>query len=219
MRCSAVIFDLDGTLVESLPGIASALNGGLEELGYATYSEAEVRRFIGDGAWMLCRRALPEQSELAVDALCDTFGKHYAGAWKTGTNLFDGIKEMLDAFTVAGVKMSVLSNKPHAFTKEIVAGLFPEYDFAVVLGQREGVVKKPDPAGTHECLERLGCSAQETYFIGDSTVDVETSHAAGTQSVAVPWGYHDETMLRGANPDHWCETVESLKEFIINNAN
>ena len=195
-----LIFDLDGTLVDSLQGIAASLNRALATLGLPSHPVAKVRGFVGDGARVLCQRALGGTgTDAAVDALEAAFKADYAGSWRDGTVVFDGIPELLQRLAAAGHSLTVLSNKPHPFTVEIVAALFPGVPFAAVLGQRPEVARKPDPAGALEIAARLGLPPAACTVVGDSTMDLETGRRAGMRTVAVTWGYHDTDALAGAD--------------------
>jgi phosphoglycolate phosphatase len=203
----AAIFDLDGTLVESLPGIAAGLNRALAAHGHPIHPEETVRAFIGDGAWMLARRAIPDAPDPEVDRVEAAFKQEYANTWQDGTFLFDGILPLLDHLVTTGIPLAVLSNKPHDFTVGIVRHLFPAGSFRAVLGQRHDTPKKPDPAGPLAIAAQLAVPPATIAVIGDSTVDFETAVHAGMQPVLVDWGYHtrDALLATGApvlsNPD------------------
>lgn len=206
------IFDLDGTLVESLPGIAASLNRALASHGFATYGDADVRRFIGDGVEMLIRRALPQAETLQYSQVLDSFRKDYAETWQHGTEPYEGIRALLESLQQKGVKLAVLSNKPHAFTERIVATLFPQ-QFDVVLGQRAGIPHKPDPAGLWEILRHPLWHESPSCLIGDSVMDVQTAQAAGIDSIAVSWGYHDRSILEATQPTWLVDGVAELAQL------
>lgn len=192
----AAIFDLDGTLVDSLPGIAEALNRALESHDQSGHSEAAVRGFIGDGTWVLARRALPATApDPLIAAVEAAFITHYARSWRDGTTAYAGIGEVLGALKSRGLPLAVFSNKPHGFTKEIVAHLFPAGSFQAVLGHRDGAPRKPDPAGALELAARFAHPPERIAFIGDSTIDYDTAHNAGMSPVLVDWGYHSRAAL------------------------
>jgi len=194
-----LIFDLDGTLVDSLPGIAASLNRALAKLDRSPHSVAKVRSFVGDGSRVLCQRALGGTgSEEEVDALESAFKADYAITWKEGTTVFPGILELLRDLATAGHFLAVLSNKPHPFTEKIVALLFPDVPFARVLGQHPGLPCKPDPAGALEIATASGLPAEAFTVIGDSTMDLETARRANMRSIGVTWGYQDAQVLKGA---------------------
>ncbi len=209
----ALIFDLDGTLVESLPGIAASLNRALSLHGLPQHGHAAVRRFIGDGAKMLVTRALaPGEAALHLDSVLKSFGEDYAISWQDGTVPYEGIPEMLAELKSRGIPLAVLSNKPHPFTVEIVGRLFPKNTFAAILGNREGMPHKPDPTGALELAETLATLPENCLLIGDSTMDLDTAKNAGMESIAVTWGYHDRERL--AHADQIAESVEELASFL-----
>ena len=185
----AFIFDLDGTLVDSLPGIALALNRSLTEAGLANYTENEVCGFIGDGMAALVERALGEQNGAHREAVMAGFQKHYQQAWKEGTTPYPGMMDLLGKLHSEGLPLAVLSNKPHAFTVEIVEALFPPRLFAPVQGHREGFSKKPDPTTALKIVNDWGLEPQEVAYVGDSTVDLATAEAAGLVPLIFSWGY------------------------------
>ena len=191
----AFIFDLDGTLVESLPGIATALNRALTAQGLPTHEETAVRHFIVNGSWMLCRRAAPDQDDTSIDAIETRFFQEYATAWREGTHPFPGIVPLLETLTAHGIPLAVFSNKPHPFTIDIVAALFPHIPFTTVLGHQPDAPRKPDPAGALEIAAALQLPPADILFVGDSTVDFETAVNAGMPPLLVDWGYHDHAAL------------------------
>jgi len=208
-----LIFDLDGTLVDSLPGIAASLNRALASLDHSPHSVAKVRSFVGDGSRVLCQRALGGVgSESEVGALEAAFKADYAATWKEGTTVFPGVSELLRDLAAAGHFLAVLSNKSHPFTTEIVALLFPEIPFARVLGQHPGLACKPDPAGALEIAAASGLPAEAFTVIGDSTMDLETARRANMRSIAVTWGYQDVHVLTGA--DGIASDVPELAGFL-----
>jgi len=195
-----LIFDLDGTLVDSLPGIAASLNRALAKLDRSPHPVAKVRSFVGDGSRVLCQRALGGVgSEAEIDALESAFKADYAQTWREGTTVFPGVSELLRDLAAAGHFLAVLSNKPHPFTEEIVTLLFQGVPFARVLGQHPGLPCKPDPAGALEIVAASGLPAEAFTIIGDSTMDLETARRANMRSIAVTWGYQDAQVLTGAN--------------------
>lgn len=192
----ALVFDLDGTLVDSLPGIAAALNDALREHDLPRHPEAKIRGFVGSGAFLLCRRAIPKEAtdDLARDVL-RSFKQHYARCWPEGSAIYPGIDAMLRRLHSIGARMAVLSNKPDGFTREMVDRLFPDRLFDLVRGQRDGSPRKPDPAAVAPVLEAWSIPAGRLRFIGDSAVDRETADAAGIPFLGVAWGYQPAEVL------------------------
>ena len=207
---NALIFDLDGTLVESLPGIAASLNRTLTLHGLPGHNDAAVRGFIGDGVRKLVERALTGVSRLdLVESVLSGFAADYAISWRDGTTVYPGFFELLADLRAQNVPLAVLSNKPHPFTVDIVKELFPDNTFGAVLGSREDLPHKPDPSGALEIAASLGVAPENCILIGDSTMDLETAKNAGMASVAVTWGYHDRERLAGAD-----RIVASVSELV-----
>ncbi|HEY1122971.1 MAG TPA: HAD family hydrolase [Haloferula sp.] len=206
-----LIFDLDGTLIDSLPGIAASLNRALERCGLSSHAHEDVRRFIGNGSYELARKAMPEGS-LADDILAveSAFKDDYALTWQEGTVPYDGIHECLDTLATAGFKLAILSNKPHPFTVEIVQRVFPHVVFDCVFGQRPETPRKPDPEAALQIARHWGLPPELCRFIGDSTVDLETARGAGMPAVMVGWGYHDASALLAAGAKSVVEKVMDL---------
>ena len=191
-----LIFDLDGTLVNSLPGIVGSLNRALLAHGLPTHSHAAIRSFVGDGLRMLAQRAAPAETEPAlIDSLVQQFKNDYALTWAEGTLAYPGIHNLLDELQKTGYPLAVLSNKTHQFTEVMVRKMFPRIHFAKVLGQQEGIPHKPHPAGAFQIALTLGASVRNCVMIGDSTIDLETADNAEMQAIAVAWGYHDRKRL------------------------
>lgn len=210
-----LIFDLDGTLVDSLPGIAASLNHALETCGFPGHPLEAVRRFIGNGSWVLAKRALPEGSaDEVIGGVEQVFKAHYDGHWAEGTVVYEGVTELLADLKWKGHGLAVLSNKPHAFTTVIVERLFPGVVFNTVFGQRSGIPHKPDPAGLHEIVKAFGLPAGDCLLVGDSTIDLETARRGGIRSVAVTWGYHDRDVLEAAGPDFLADDPAALAGVI-----
>lgn len=202
-----LIFDLDGTLVDSLPGIGTSLNRVLAARGLPTHPLDAVRRFIGNGLHTLITRAAPADTEAGqIDLLASAFKADYAPTWTTGTLVYDGIHELLATLVARGHPLAVLSNKPHPLTLAVMAEMFAAIPFVEVLGQRPGVAHKPDPTGLLEITSAFGVPPQDCWMIGDSVMDVATGHNAGVRSLAVTWGYHDRAALATARPERMVDS-------------
>lgn len=204
-----VIFDLDGTLADSLKDIAAALNHVLGELVLPRFSDAEVERMVGDGARMLIRRALGPRVELEERVLA-AFQARYLEALSVHTRAYDGVDALLDALEARGVPTGVLSNKPHAATVELVRALFPRHPFTRVLGTREERLKKPDPSGALEIAAAMALAPAEILFVGDTPVDVETARRAGMISVGALWGMRTREELEAADVRHLIAAPDQL---------
>ena len=193
-----VIFDLDGTLVDSIPGIAAALNEALTRHGFETHSEQTVSTFVGDGIRTTCQRAVPEgTADEIIDRLAQAHGELYGQLWRAHTEPFEGITELLDELLGAGIAIGVCSNKSDQFTGEMVSALFPQIPSPLIVGHRAGTALKPDPASALAVARAMDLPAADIAFVGDSTVDFETASNAGMAPILVAWGYHDEAALAG----------------------
>ena len=211
MTTRGLIFDLDGTLVDSLPGIANSLNRALESMRLPQHSRQAVRGFIGDGARVLISRAAPhEADEGLLGQIEQAFKADYDRTWPTGSAVYPGVAGLLEELQRRGIPLAVLSNKTHAFTTAMVGALFPNISFAAVLGQRPGIPHKPDPAGAFEIAAMLGVPPPACMIIGDSTMVLETARNSGMRAVAVTWGYHDRHALLATAPDAVIEAPETL---------
>ena len=194
----AVIFDLDGTLLDTLEDIANAMNCVLESTGFPTHTFDSYRYFVGDGVKNLVSRTLPadKRNTENISNCLEEFRKTYSLNWNVKTKPYEGIPEMLDILTERDIKMSVLSNKPHDFTKLCVTKLLPKWKFHKVLGQRDSVPPKPDPAGAIEISEYLMIPPSEFLYIGDTAIDLKTAIAAGMFPVGVLWGFRPMEELK-----------------------
>ena len=203
----AAIFDLDGTLVDSLEDIASALDLALDDHGYERPTRALVRTWIGGGARALIAQAVPES---VVDEVYARFRVHYAETPILHTQLYAGIAGVLDRFDAAGVKLAVCSNKPDALTKRICQVLLTRWPFGAFVGQRPHVPLKPSPESALEVAHMIGVAPQDCAFIGDSAIDILTAQAAKMTAVGVSWGFRPRTELAAANAAHIADAPADL---------
>jgi len=198
MQFQAVCFDLDGTLLDSLADLANCTNKILVKRGFPKHPMDAFRFFLGDGAKMLMSRALPEEArdESLIEECRQDFEATYHDCWNNQTLPYEDIPELLDALTIRQQKLTVLSNKPHEFTLLAVKHFLPNWIFELVLGQREGVPRKPDPAGMLYICEQLKIPAEKFLYLGDTAIDMKTATSAGCFPVGVLWGFRSEAELR-----------------------
>jgi len=193
----AVIFDLDGTLLNTLNDIANAMNQVLVSRGFPLHPIDMYQYFIGNGLQKLIERALPKQvsSPDTVAACLEAFRIAYSKNWQATTRPYPGVPELLTRLTQQGIRMAILSNKAHAFTTQMVASLLAQWKFRPVFGARDQFPKKPDPTVVRHILKELHLSGSECILVGDSGVDMQTAAAAGLFSVGATWGFRSEAEL------------------------
>ncbi|MDD2401985.1 MAG: HAD family hydrolase [Clostridia bacterium] len=203
MEYKAVVFDLDGTLLDSIEDLANSTNLALEKYGFPSQDVEKYKYFVGDGMYNLVVRAMLQKKankKLIKECLAcviEEYGKH----WADNTKPYQGIPELLIALKEKDLKLAVLSNKPDEFTKIIINKFFPSY-FELVFGEREskGIPKKPDPQGAIEIAQTLKVSPQDCLYLGDTSTDMKTAVSAGMYPVGVLWGFREaeEILTNGA---------------------
>lgn len=203
MKFKGVIFDLDGTLVNSLEDIADAMNSVLQDLNYATHSYEAYQYFIGSGLRNLVSKALPAayNNENHIDSCYQLMIEKYGNNCTLKTKAYDGIFELLDLLILQNIKLSVFSNKSDELTKKVVADLFPNY-FNPVVGLSVEVLKKPNPSEAISISDKLGLKTEEIIFVGDSGIDMQTAVNANMLAVGVSWGYRPEEELLAEGAKH-----------------
>ena len=196
----AVLFDLDGTLLDSLKDLADSMNAVLRKRGLPAHPEDAYRAFVGEGMERLVQRALPEggRSGSLLEECVGEMREEYARRWDRTTRPYPGIPDLLDALVARSLPIAVLSNKPHEFTRACVARLLPRWSFCAVLGAGEEVPPKPAPAGAVAIAARLGVPREAVLFLGDGPTDVLAAIAAGMIPVGALWGFRSEAELRAA---------------------
>ena len=213
------IFDLDGTLTDTLESLTYSVNATLTELGLRKITMDQCRQFVGNGAKVLIEKALAASGdeELALlDRGLEVYKRIFGENCTYHVVPYDGIPELLETLREQGIKTAVLSNKPHNQTVDVVADIFGKEKFACIAGQREGISRKPDPAGVYEILESLGVKKEECLYIGDSEVDVETARRAGVTGVGVTWGFRSRDVLEKAGAVHIIDTPQELMKIMKN---
>ena len=198
----AVLFDLDGTLADSLADLANATNWALTQLGCPAHPLASYRCFVGDGARELCARALPADQLNLLDQTLRLMRQHYDAHCFDKTRLYDGILELVAALTLRSHQQAVLSNKPDDFTRRVIAHYFKPSPFAVVRGQLPNVPLKPDPTAALQIAQELGVPPVEWLYLGDTNTDMRTARAAGMHAIGVLWGFRDRTELVESGAEH-----------------
>jgi phosphoglycolate phosphatase len=198
MEYKAVLFDLDGTLIDTVDDIGDAANRVLSNRNFPTHSISAYRLFIGEGVRMLFTHALPEESrnQDLITACLEEFIEDYRCNYNVKTKLYDGVPELLDILKLRGLKLAILSNKPDPITKDCVAFFLSEWNFDVVLGQHDSIPRKPDPQGALEVAQRLAIPPSNFIYLGDTAIDMKTAVSAGMFPVGVLWGFRSLEELK-----------------------
>lgn len=197
-----VIFDLDGTLINSIGDLCVSVNQALEKCGFATHPEDAYRFMVGDGVMKLFERALPEEARTEENILRirDLFIPFYEVHNADRSHPYEGIPELLDELQRRGVKMAVASNKYHSATLKLISHFFPNIHFELVLGNREGVPRKPNPQIVTEILEYTAVGKNDVLYVGDTNVDMQTAKSAEVDCLGVSWGFRPKVELAAHNP-------------------
>ena len=210
-----VIFDLDGTLLDTLSDLAISANDALVQCGFPVHPTEDYKQFIGDGTAVFMERILPknQKNEQTIAHVMELFLSNYYERMVVFTKPFDGIPELLKALLSKGLKIAVASNKPQQATEKLIGQLFPDISFAVVLGQREGIPPKPNPAIVHEILKITGHTPAEAIYVGDSGVDMLTASNSGVHSIGVTWGYRSREELESTGATYIAGSAEEILEL------
>ncbi|HOX33965.1 MAG TPA: HAD family hydrolase [Spirochaetales bacterium] len=212
----AAIFDLDGTLADTIGDISAAVNRSLARRGFPVHGAGDYKLMVGNGFRNLVTKALPpsERSEARIEELRAESAADYEAHCFDLTRPYPGVRELLAALAGEGLPMAVLSNKIQALTAKVVAGLFPEIPFVLVRGEGPGFPRKPDPAAALDAARLLGVPPAEVAYLGDSDVDMRTAAAAGMLALGAAWGFRGEAELRAAGADAvLAEPGEMLRYF------
>lgn len=219
MANNLVVFDLDGTLADTMDDLHTAISGMLTRLGYKRRTKQELLGFINNGAREFVRRSLPkdvQESELIIDTAVSVYDEEYEKCFADKTHLYDGIYESLAQLKEeTNCKFAVLSNKQDRFVKHIIAKLFPEKFFAIVQGQTAGVPTKPDPTSLLSICHLLRTKPENCTLVGDSDVDIKTAKNAEVKGIGVSWGYRDPSVLKAAGASVIAESPEQLYDYLL----
>lgn len=210
---SLIIFDLDGTLLNTIDDLGNATNYALEQCGFATHALSAYPLFVGNGVAKLIYRALPpdHRDEAMVKKVHGIFTQYYDAHCTDGTRPYAGIPELLEQLNAAGIKMAVASNKYQSAAERVVRHYFPDTPFVAIEGNREGVPTKPDPSIVFNILAACPTPKNEVLYIGDSGVDMETARRACVTSVGVTWGFRTAKELR----EHYADYIVDRPEEIL----
>ena len=214
----AVIFDLDGTLLNTLGDLRAATNHALEVRGLPPHSMEEIRQFIGNGIRLLICRAMPEGTpEAEIDAALDDFKAYYAAHIHDRTVPYDGISQLLTALRKRGIKVAVLSNKIDSASQQLIEYFFPGKT-DVVFGEHVGVPRKPDPTSCRMVMQQLGVQPEQVLYVGDSGTDMQTAKTAGLYAVGVTWGFRSKEVLLEYGADVLVHRPEQILQILDSDA-
>ena len=214
----AVIFDLDGTLLNTLGDLRAATNHALEVRGLPPHSMEEIRQFIGNGIRLLICRAMPEGTpEAEIDAALDDFKAYYAAHIHDRTVPYDGIPQLLTALRKRGIKVAVLSNKIDSASQQLIEYFCPGKT-DVVFGEHVGVPRKPDPTSCRMVMQQLGVQPEQVLYVGDSGTDMQTAKNAGLYAVGVTWGFRSKEVLLEYGADILVHRPEQILQILDSGA-
>lgn len=216
IRCC--IFDLDGTLLNTLDALTYTTNLTLKEFGYGPVGEEQIKHFVGDGFRMQVKRALQysgDEKLLHYEEALAVYTKLFAQHCLYHVRPYDGIREMLEALKEQGIRIAVLSNKPHARTVENIEAIFGTGYFDLVAGQKDEIPKKPDPTGVNLILEQFACKPEECLYFGDTNTDMQTGLNAKAHTVGVTWGFRDRAELEAFHPEFVIDDARVVMEKIV----
>jgi len=216
MSYKAVLFDMDGTLLNTLEDLANAGNQTLKKLGFPIHNIEDYRFFVGKGAASLAKVILPteKQDESTVQTCLEMFLNEYDKHWMDNTKLYPGISQMLDQLTEMGIRMSIFSNKPHPLTMKCANAFLSKWNFEKIYGQSAETPRKPDPKGALKIAEEMNLPTESFAYLGDTSTDMKTANAAKMFPVGVLWGFRPKEELIEAGSKALLENPLELFKFI-----
>lgn len=213
MKYDAVIFDLDGTLTDTLGDLRNSVNFALRQFGFPERTLDEIRSFVGNGVRKLIYLSVPENTSEEVSEKClDVFKEYYKNNSLVETKPYDGIIPMIEILKNQGIRTAVVTNKMHEAAKEIAEIFFGDL-IDITLGQIDGVAQKPEPDGIYHVLEKLGVSKEKSVYVGDSEVDCITAKNADIPCIGVTWGFRDESVLVENGADFIADTPDDIIRY------
>ena len=214
MPIRAIMFDLDGTLADTLDDLTDAYNHGLEQLKLPGHRPEDFKMMVGTGSLDLCRKALPPDRADLAEKLLQISLAYYSEHYLDKTRPYPGITELLDELTRRGIRLAVLSNKPDSFVTRMSKEMFGPDRFDLIAGQQDGVPLKPDPAAVLSILQQLKLPPAEAIYVGDSGIDMATASAANITSIGVTWGFRDRKDLLDAGANHIIDRAQDLLDLL-----
>lgn len=212
-----VIFDLDGTLINTLADLAGSVNEALEKMGYPVWKTEDYRLKVGRGFRNLMENSVPEtvrEDDVVIDQMLQYFVAAYDRKYMEKSRPYEGIEAMLSELVKGGVQIAVNSNKRTDYTEKLIAKLFPETPFVGVFGERKGVPKKPDPASALELCSMMGLKPEQVLYVGDSSTDIKTGKNAGMDTIGVVWGFRGYEELYENGASYIVQTAEDILRIV-----
>lgn len=214
MKFDAIVFDLDGTLIDTLEDLKDSVNFALNKFGFPERNLDEIRSFVGNGVKRLVYLSVPDGTDEETSAKClEIFKEHYKGNSRNKTAPYEGIPEMLEKVQAAGFKTAVVTNKIQDAAIEIIRCFFGD-KIDVIIGQVDGVAQKPEPDGVWLALEKLGVDRSKAVYIGDSEVDCMTAHNAGLPCIGVTWGFRSREVLEENKAEFIVDSPEKILDCV-----
>lgn len=210
----AIIFDLDGTLLDTSHDIHAVINASLKAFDLPQISYENTLKFVGNGAKKLVERAVGERTDMLQKVYSD-YAERFANCNNDLTCLYPEEAETFKKFKEAGILLAIVSNKPQRATERVYNKFLSNFGFSIVLGQTEYYPLKPDPASTNHILEQLGVSCDECIFVGDGETDIETAKAANLKCVSVLWGFRTKEQLKRAGAENFAEKFSDLESYVL----
>ena len=214
MRYTTVLFDLDGTLLDTLEDLTDAVNRTLARYDQPQRTKREVRSFLGNGARYLMEHAAPEVTGERFEEMLSVYTADYDANCRIKTAPYPGIDALLRALKASGCRTGIISNKPDSAVQPLFEAFFADL-MDVAVGEREGIRRKPAPDAVLAAMERLGASAEKTLYVGDSEVDIRTARNAGVACAGVTWGFRDRDVLVDSGADLLFDAAEALQDYLL----
>lgn len=209
-KCEAVVFDLDGTLLNTLEDLTNSVNAALSAYGHPQKTIEQIRTYVGNGIRNLMKRSIAGgEEDPDFEKIFQAFKEHYKVHCQDKTKPYDGIMELLQTLKARGIKMAIVSNKADFAVKELNEYYFKGFDM-VAIGEREGISRKPAPDSVFQALKELGVPAERAVYVGDSDVDLETARNAKIPCISVLWGFRDEQLLKEHGAAYFANTTEEI---------
>ena len=205
-----MIFDLDGTLLNTAYDLATASNRAMEDYGYPTFTVEEIMQKVGNGNLNLMKRCLPEGKKDQAEEALEHFKKHYADCYMDETRPYEGMVELIGELHKRGILLAVHTNKLNEYCENLIHKNYPDIPFVMILGNVAGIPRKPDPTGVEKIISKMGLDKSEIVYVGDSEVDVKTAKNTGIRSIWVSWGFRTLDQVLSEGPDAIVDSPEEI---------